>query len=102
METGRPKPSEFLPSKIALGNELGISQGIVRKALHQMVCETLLARRQAKGTFVAEHTQEDSVFRSFQIREPNGENLIPVTDVFSVARRQASEDEASHRIRKTD
>jgi GntR family transcriptional regulator len=61
-----------------------------------MVVEKLLARRQGKGTFVAEHTQEDSLFRFFLIREPNGESLIPVTHVFSVKRRQASDEEALH------
>ncbi|MFT7527738.1 MAG: GntR family transcriptional regulator [Arenicella sp.] len=95
MEIGSLKPSEFLPSEIALGNELGISQGIVRKALNQMVGEKLLARRQAKGTFVAEHTQDDSIFRFCRILDPNGESLIPVTDVFSVTRRQAHDEEAS-------
>jgi GntR family transcriptional regulator len=90
------KPSEFLPSEIALANELGVSQGTVRKALNQMVSEKLLARRQGKGTFVAEHTQEDSLFRFFRIRKPNGESLIPETQVLSVKRRRASDEEASH------
>ena len=90
------KPSESLPSEIALADELGVSQGTVRKALNQMVAEKLLARRQGKGTFVAEHTQEDSLFRFFRIREPNGESMIPVTEVLSVERRQASDEERSH------
>ncbi|MFT4629051.1 MAG: GntR family transcriptional regulator [Dinoroseobacter sp.] len=90
------KPSESLPSEIALADELGVSQGTVRKALNQMVAEKLLARRQGKGTFVAAHTQEDSLFRFFRIRQPNGESLIPVTEVLSVDRRQASDEECSH------
>jgi GntR family transcriptional regulator len=90
------KPSESLPSEMALADELGVSQGTVRKALNQMVAEKLLSRRQGKGTFVAEHTQEDSLFRFFRIREPDGDSLIPITEILSVKRRQASEQECSH------
>lgn len=90
------KPSESLPSEMALAEELGVSQGTVRKALNQMVAEKLLARRQGKGTFVAEHTQEDSLFRFFRIREPNGDSLIPITEVLSVERRLATDQECSH------
>ena len=75
------KPSEPLPSEFALADELGVSQGTVRKALNQMVDEQLLTRRQGKGTFVAEHTQESSLFRFFRFKQPGGEKLIPDTEV---------------------
>ena len=35
------KPSDNLPSEWALADELGVSQGTVRKALNQMVVENL-------------------------------------------------------------
>lgn len=88
---GHWKPSEPLPSEMALAEELGVSQGTVRKALNQMVAENLLARRQGKGTFVAEHTQESSLFRFFRLREPKGESLIPETVVLSIRRREPSD-----------
>ncbi|MEM7361127.1 MAG: GntR family transcriptional regulator [Pseudomonadota bacterium] len=88
---GHWKPSEPLPSEMALADELGVSQGTVRKALNQMVAENLLARRQGKGTFVAEHTQESSLFRFFRLREPKGESLIPETVVLSILRREPSD-----------
>lgn len=84
------KPSESLPSEMALAEELGVSQGTVRKALNQMVAENMLERQQGKGTYVAEHTQESSLFRFFRLREPNGESLIPETKVLSSARRAAT------------
>lgn len=84
------KPSESLPSEMALAEELGVSQGTVRKALNQMVAEKLLERQQGKGTYVAEHTQEDSLFRFFRLREPNGESLIPETKILSSSRRAPS------------
>jgi len=90
------KPSEPLPSEHALAAELGVSQGTVRKALNQMVAENLLDRRQGKGTYVAEHTQESSLFRFFRLREPNGESLIPETKVLSSSRRAATAAEKRH------
>ena len=88
------KPSEPLPSEFALADELGVSQGTVRKALNQMVDGKLLTRRQGKGTFVAEHTQESSLFRFFRFKEPGGEKLIPETEVIRKTTRQAKEKEA--------
>lgn len=83
------KASEPLPSEHALAAELGVSQGTVRKALNQMVAEQMLCRRQGKGTYVAEHTQESSLYRFFRFKESGGENLIPDTKVISVEGRDA-------------
>ena len=77
-----------------LAEELGVSQGTVRKALNQMVAEKMLQRQQGKGTFVAEHTQESDLFRFFRLREPHGEIAIPETVVLGSSRRTASDDEA--------
>jgi len=87
------KASEPLPSEMALADELGVSQGTVRKALNQMVAENLLQRRQGKGTYVAEHTNEGSLFRFFRWRQPQGDSLIPETEIIQSSRRRASEDE---------
>ena len=88
------KPSQLLPSEMLLAEELGVSQGTVRKALNQMVAEKMLERQQGKGTFVAEHTQESDLFRFFRLREPQGTTLIPETIVLSSSRRKVSKDEA--------
>ena len=93
---GHWKPAEPLPSEMALAQQLGVSQGTVRKALNQMVTENLLERRQGKGTYVAEHTQESSLFRFFRLREPGGESLIPETRVLSSLRRTANKAEQVH------
>jgi len=90
---GDLKPSESLPSEQALAAELGVSQGTVRKALNQMVAENLLNRRQGKGTYVSEHTQESSLFRFFRFREPGGENLVPQTKLISLERRACNKHE---------
>ena len=87
------KPSQSLPSEMALAEELGVSQGTVRKALNQMVAEKLLERQQGKGTYVAEHTEEDSLFRFFRLRDAKGERPVPETEVLATTRRAASDDE---------
>jgi len=85
------KPSESLPSEFALAEELGVSQGTVRKALNKLVDENLLHRQQGKGTYVSEHTQESSLFRFFRYRNPGGDPVIPATRIVSVSRRLATE-----------
>jgi GntR family transcriptional regulator len=87
------KPSELLPSEFALADELGVSQGTVRKAINCLVAENLLRRRQGKGTFVSEHTQESSLFRFFRYRMPGKQTMVPVTKVLSVKRRLAKRKE---------
>ena len=87
------KPSEPLPSEHLLADELGVSQGTVRKALNQMVAENLLLRRQGKGTYVAEHSHESTLFRFFRFKQSGGESLIPETQLISVESRSANERE---------
>jgi GntR family transcriptional regulator len=89
------KPAAALPSEFALADELGVSQGTVRKALNQLVAENILIRRQGKGTYVSEYTQESSMFRFFRYREAGGEYLIPITEIVNIERRTATHREAS-------
>lgn len=88
-------PAQVLPSEQALAAELGVSQGTVRKALDALAMEKLIQRRQGKGTFVAEHTQESSLFRFFRLAHPNGERAVPTSIEATVRRREAKAAEAS-------
>jgi len=71
------KAGEALPSEQALARELGVSQGTMRKVLDSLTSEKLLERRQGKGTFIAENTQERALFRFFRMARPGGERLAP-------------------------
>ena len=51
---GEWQVNQALPSEWALADELGVSQGTVRKALCALEAEGVLYRRQGSGTFVAE------------------------------------------------
>jgi GntR family transcriptional regulator len=90
---GEWKPPEALPSEYALADELGVSQGTVRKALNVMEAEKLVERRQGKGTFVSEHTDEASIFRFFRLTRVDGTRLKPEGELESIGRRQAKRQE---------
>lgn len=78
------KPGDALPSEQALARELGVSQGTMRKVLDSLTVEKLLERRQGKGTFIAENTQERALFRFFRLARPGGERLAPTCGAESV------------------
>lgn len=86
---GAWRPAEALPSEQALAEKLRVSQGTVRKALDALAVEKLVERRQGKGTYVAEHTQERALFRFFRLSEPGGERTVPTSEDESVRRRPA-------------
>ena len=71
------RAGEALPSEQALARELGVSQGTMRKVLDALTAENLLERRQGKGTFIAENTQERALFRFFRMAKPGGARLTP-------------------------
>lgn len=85
-------PAEALPSEQALAAELRVSQGTVRKALDALAAENLVQRRQGKGTYVAEHTQEHALFRFFRLARPDtdGERVTPESTGDTVRRRAAT------------
>ena len=87
------QPGQILPSEGQLAVELGVSQGTVRKALDALTADSLLIRRQGRGTFVAEHDDKQSVFRFFKLR-PDGDGAgMPMSRVTAIAEAAASADE---------
>ena len=91
--TGVWRPAEALPSEQDLAGELGVSQGTVRKALDVVAAEKLVERRQGKGTYVAEQTQERALFRFFRWAYPGGRRAIPTSMGETVKRRPSTSDE---------
>ncbi len=93
LSKGYWKAGDSLPSEFALADELGVSQGTVRKALNQLVTENILRRRQGKGTYVSEHSKEDSLYRFFRYTEPGGDAVIPETAIIATKKRKATKRE---------
>ncbi|MEM7221885.1 MAG: GntR family transcriptional regulator [Pseudomonadota bacterium] len=92
--TGHWKPGALLPSEFQLAEELGVSQGTVRKALDELTAEKLLVRRQGRGTFVAEHDQEHALFHFFKLRLVDGGRATPKSHLLKRSAGRAKRQEA--------
>jgi len=92
---GTLPPGTCLPSETRLGQEMGASQGTVRKALDDLVADNLLIRHQGRGTFVATHTAQRELFHFFHLVNQNGIKQLPTySQLVDCTRRRASKDEA--------
>ncbi len=89
---GEWQTGQIIPSEFQIADELGVSQGTVRKALDEMTADRLLVRRQGRGTFVAAHDEDRILFQFFKLTRDNGEREFPDSDVTSVSRLRAPQD----------
>jgi GntR family transcriptional regulator len=83
-------PGMPLPSEPQLATELKVSQGTVRKALDEMTAEKLVTRRQGKGTYVSEHTQEQTLYHFFRLRDAKDQPHQPHSTILSIAQKNAT------------
>lgn len=95
--SGDLRPGTVLPSEFALADEMAVSQGTVRKALDLMVADNLVERRQGRGTYVAETTAEQALFRFFKLEEETGPAVIP-TPMSEDVRERAAPDRIAARL----
>jgi GntR family transcriptional regulator len=73
---GRWPQGTPLPSEVELARELHVSQGTVRKALDSLTADSVLVRRQGRGTFIAEF-EESRIFHFFRLHPDNGSPRVP-------------------------
>jgi len=66
-----------LPSEVMLAEEMGVSQGTIRKALISLERRGLLNRGPSRGTIVAGTTEEEALFAFFRMRDANGKLVVP-------------------------
>ncbi|MGB5773861.1 MAG: GntR family transcriptional regulator [Sedimenticolaceae bacterium] len=95
LRDGRWLPGEIIPSEIQLAQELGVSQGTVRKAISELVESNVLTRRQGRGTFVANHDSQRALFHFFHVVGDNGHKVLPDSKTLHCRRKRASRLEAS-------
>jgi len=74
---GEWAPGTMIPSEMALAQEIGVSQGTVRKAIDQLCSDGVVTRVQGRGTFVAEQTPERANFRFFRMQDDNAVQIVP-------------------------
>ena len=87
-------PSDLIPSELQLAQELGVSQGTVRKAITELVENNVLVRKQGRGTFVANHDTQRALFHFFHIVNDGGVKVLPNSTTLSCRRKRATRLEA--------
>ena len=90
IEKGEWGPGEVLPAEPKFAEELGVSQGTVRKALDNIARKKIVVRRQGRGTFVAEHSPDMSLFRFFRIVDGAGKAVMPQSRLLKISSSRAT------------
>jgi GntR family transcriptional regulator len=83
LAAGEWKPGEAIPSEARLGERFNVSIGTIRKAIDELVAERILVRQQGRGTFVATHTEDRTLFYFFHIVGKDGSRELPVIELLS-------------------
>jgi GntR family transcriptional regulator len=91
---GEWAPGTVIPSELRLAEELGVSQGTVRKAIDELVGSNVLVRQQGKGTFVAIHDIRRALFHFFHIVGNDGHRVLPHSRVLTCRRLRATRPQA--------
>jgi GntR family transcriptional regulator len=94
LQSGEWKPGELIPSEVELANRFKVSQGTVRKAIDELAAETLVMRKQGKGTFVSTHHEERAQFRFLRLMPDEGVPHPGVSQFIEVKRMRAPADVA--------
>ena len=68
-------PGAAIPSEMELAARYAVSQGTVRKAIDELAAQSLLVRRQGKGTFVATHQEDDWQYRFLRLAPDSGQKF---------------------------
>lgn len=94
IEAGEWAPGQMIPSEIDLAKRFAVSQGTVRKAVEALAAESLLARRQGKGTYVSSHREATAQFRFLRLRPDSGPATQPASRILDCRRLRATADVA--------
>lgn len=92
---GEWRPGEAIPSESKLSERFHVSVGTVRKAIDELVAEKILLRQQGRGTFVARHTLDRTLFYFFHLVGRDGRKDTPETEMLDFVRGRADAREAA-------
>lgn len=93
LAAGDWKPGEAIPSEAGLAADFGVSIGTIRRAIDELVAGRILVRQQGRGTFVATHTEDRTLFYFFHIVGKDGGQEFPVSELLSFGRERAGADD---------
>ncbi len=83
LANGEWKPGNVIPSEFSLAESFGVSKGTVRRALDELVSEKILVRRQGRGTFVATHSRDRTLYHFLHILGRDGKKEYPAAGLIS-------------------
>ena len=86
---GEWKPGEAIPSETRLAERFNVSVGTIRKAIDELVAEKILVRQQGRGTFVATHTEDRTLYYFFHIVGKDDSKAQPSNELLSFRRARA-------------
>ena len=94
LAAGGWKPNEAIPSEQVLARSFNVSTGTIRKTVDALVAANILVRQQGKGTFVATHTEDRTLFYFYHIARKDGVKELPVHELLSFRKGRAEAEEA--------
>jgi len=95
LAAGNWKPGEAIPSEAKLAGDFKVSIGTIRRAIDELVAGRILVRQQGRGTFVAAHTEDRTLFYFFHIVGKDGSQEFPVSELLGFRKERAdANDEA--------
>ncbi len=89
LAAGDWKPGEAIPSESRLARDFNVSIGTIRRAIDELVARRILLRQQGRGTFVATHTEDRTLFYFFHVVGKDGSREFPVSELLSFRRERA-------------
>lgn len=95
LANGEWKPGEAIPSEARLAERFSVSIGTIRKAVDELVAERVLVRQQGRGTFIAAHTEDRTLFYFFHIVGKDGSRELPTSELLSFRSGRATATEES-------
>jgi GntR family transcriptional regulator len=93
LAAGEWKPGAAIPSESRLAAQFRVSIGTIRKAIDELVAEKILLRQQGRGTFVATHSDDRTLFYFFHIVGKDGSRELPVMELLAFRRGRSEAEE---------
>jgi GntR family transcriptional regulator len=99
LAAGEWKPGEAIPSETRLARQFSVSIGTIRRAIDELVAGRILVRQQGRGTFVATHTEDRTLFYFFHVVGKDGSREFPESALLGFRKERADDsDEAQFGI----
>ena len=92
---GEWEPGQAIAAEWALAERYQVAVGTVRRAVDELVAESILIRQQGRGTFVTAHNRERLMFHFFHIERRDGTKLQPDVKLKTFRRAKADTEEAT-------